>query len=282
MKNILVTGGQGQLAMCIRELSDNYQELNFCFKSSTELDITDSLAVSNFIDCQNFDYCINCAAYTAVDNAEKEKERAFSINAFGVRNLAQACKTNNVTLIHVSTDFVFDGKQITPYKEDDSVNPINVYGASKLNGENFIKQILEKYFIIRTSWVYSEYGNNFVKSMIRLGTTKDEISVVGDQIGSPTYAMDLAEFLIKIINSNSKKYSLYHYSNEGEISWYDFAIEIFRLKNINIKINKIYSKEYKTLAKRPFYSVLDKEKITKEFGVDVIFWKDSIKKQLSN
>ena len=189
------------------------------------------------------------------------------MNAEAVKYLAETCKANNTTLIHISTDFVFDGTKGTPYTEEDLPNPINVYGASKLKGEQYIQEIMNNYFIIRTSWVYSEYGHNFVKTMLRLGTERDEISVVNDQIGSPTYAGDLAKAIMEIISAKTTSFGLYHYTNEGTTSWYDFAKTIFEIKEIKIKVNPISSNNYTTQAKRPMYSVLDKTKIKQVFNI---------------
>ena len=223
-------------------------------------------------------YCINCAAYTAVDKAETESEKAFEINAIGAKNLAHVCNDHGAVLIHVSTDFVFDGEKNEPYTETDAANPISVYGASKLQGEVEIQQALKEHFIIRTSWLYSEYGNNFMKTMLRLAETRDGISVVSDQIGTPTYAGDLAEIIIQIINIKTEKYGIYHYSNEGVASWYEFAKEIFKLTENKIKVNPIPSIEYLTPAKRPQFSVLDKAKIKIDLQIKIPFWGDSLKK----
>src|SRR5690606_23203811 len=224
----------------------------------------------------DYDYCINCAAYTAVDKAETEEEKAYLVNAEAVKYLAEACKQNDTVLIHVSTDFVFDGQKGSPYTEDDPTNPIGVYGASKLKGEQYVQSILEKYFIIRTSWVYSEYGHNFVKTMLRLGKEKDEISVVNDQVGTPTYAGDLAKVILKIILNNKNLYGLYHYSNEGEASWYDFAKSIFKKCNIKINLKPIKSEEYLKTTVRTKFSVLNKDKIKNSFKVEVPVWDDSL------
>ncbi|MBO0591363.1 dTDP-4-dehydrorhamnose reductase [Cellulophaga sp. E16_2] len=277
---ILVIGANGQLGKCVKDISLKYPSYNFNFKNSKELNITQEQEIQTLFAELNFDYCINCAAYTAVDKAEDDKENAFLVNAEGVKYLAEACENSNTALIHISTDFVFDGTKENPLLENDTPNPINVYGASKLKGEEYIKDILKKYFIIRTSWVYSKYGNNFVKTMLRLGNERDEINVVNDQFGSPTYAIDLAEFIFKIINCESENYGLYHYSNEGSISWYDFAEEIFRQKKIAIKLHSINSEDYVTPAKRPFFSVMDKSKAKKQLNITVPNWKTSLQECL--
>jgi len=264
---ILITGSNGQLGKCIQDVAEEYPEYDFHFKTSTDLDITSQEKINTLFAREKFDYCINCAAYTSVDKAETDKKNAFLVNAEAVKYLAEACKYNNTTLIHISTDFVFDGTKGIPYTEDDLPNPINVYGASKLKGEQYIQGILNNFFIIRTSWVYSEYGHNFVKTMLRLGEDREELSVVNDQIGTPTYAGDLANTIMEIIITKTTNFGLYHYSNEGLISWYDFAKAIFAIKGMNIKVNPIPSEAYPTPAKRPIYSVLDKTKIKQVFNI---------------
>ena len=279
MTTILVTGGNGQLASCIKDVEKQYDDLNVIYTDHLELDICNLNQIQTFFKSNpQIDYCINCAAYTAVDKAETEAEKAFEINATGAKNLAQVCNDHDAILIHVSTDFVFDGEKNEPYTETDVANPISVYGASKLQGEVEIQQALKEYFIIRTSWLYSEYGNNFMKTMLRLAETRDGISVVSDQIGTPTYAGDLAEIIIQIINTKTEKYGIYHYSNEGVASWFEFAKEIFKLAKNKIKVNPIPSIEYLTPAKRPKYSVLDKKKIIDVFKIDIPFWRESLKK----
>jgi len=251
--------------------------INWIFKSSKELDITNEDSITKVFNNNKIDYLVNCAAYTAVDKAESEPEKAFLVNAEGVKLLANACKEYNATLIHISTDFVFDGEKTTPYMETDLPNPINVYGASKLKGEQYAQKILEKYFIIRTSWVYSQHGNNFVKTMLRLAKEKNEVGVVDDQIGSPTYAGDLAEVIYKIIKTKPQDYGLYHYSNIGEISWYGFSMAILEESDIKIKLLPIRSEEYLTSAKRPKFSVMHKLKIKENLNIIIPHWKDSLK-----
>ncbi|WP_179009469.1 dTDP-4-dehydrorhamnose reductase [Winogradskyella forsetii] len=276
MLKVLVTGKDGQLAHCINSVADQYPNLECFFKSSSELDITNFEEVGSVFGLEQFDYCINCAAYTNVDEAETEQELAFNINKLGAENLAQACVKYSVTLIHVSTDFVFDGMLPEPYKEDSKKNPLGVYGRTKLEGEKVIIATLKNHFILRTSWLYSEYGNNFLKTMLRLARERDEISVVDDQIGSPTYAVDLAKVLLRIVESKSSSYGIYHYSNKGAISWYDFAEEIFRLSESTIRLNKIKTKDYPTKANRPKYSVLDTSKIEETLGVKISKWNESL------
>ncbi|MCR8667212.1 dTDP-4-dehydrorhamnose reductase [Aestuariibaculum sp. M13] len=280
MINVLVTGGNGQLTSCIKDVEKKFDGLNVMYTDSQELDICDLNQVQSFFKSHDIDYCVNCAAYTAVDKAEDEQELAFKVNAKGVKNLALACKEYHVVLIHISTDFVFDGIKREPYTEGDQPNPISVYGASKLQGEIEIQNILEKYFIIRTSWLYSEHGNNFMKTMLCLAETRDAISVVADQIGTPTYAGDLAKVILDIVKNKTNEFGVYHYSNEGEISWFDFAKEIFKIANLNIELIPIDSSKYITKAKRPTYSVLSKEKIKNKLGVEVPHWSFSLKKVL--
>ncbi|MUU79067.1 dTDP-4-dehydrorhamnose reductase [Winogradskyella endarachnes] len=276
MLKVLVTGGGGQLAQCIKSVAGLYPKLKFTYKTSSELDITNKDEVESTFNFQAFDYCINCAAYTNVDKAESEKELAYKINVLGPKYLAETCSKHQVTLIHVSTDFVFDGNASKPYKETDSTNPIGVYGKTKLEGEQQIINTIKNHFIIRTSWLYSEFGNNFLKTMLRLADQRDELGVVGDQIGSPTYAIDLAVVIVELIESKNNAYGVYHYSNKGVISWYDFAKEIFRLNQSNIQLNKIGTKDYPTPAKRPKYSVLDTSKISQILDKKTLNWKDSL------
>ena len=281
MMNVLVTGSNGQLASCIKDLAKQYDGLNFIYTDYKELDICDLNQVNTFFKSnKKIDYCINCAAYTAVDKAESDVEKAFEINANGAKNLAIACREFDAILIQISTDFVFDGEKKEPYTETDVAKPISVYGASKLQGEIEIKQTLETYFILRTSWLYSEHGTNFMKTMLRLAETRDEISVVSDQIGTPTYAGDLADVILKIISSKNTNFGLYHYSNEGVASWYDFAKTIFEASNLKIKLNAIKTEAYPTPAKRPFYSVIDKAKIKSILGIETPNWSESLLKAL--
>lgn len=279
---VLVTGGNGQLAQCINDVRISYPNIDFVFTDVDDLDITNQEQLNLFFQSNTFDWCINCAAYTAVDQAEIHSEIANKINSLGAKNLAVACKKNNIKLIHISTDFIFDGNSIKPYAEEDKPNPISVYGASKLKGEQEIQSILKEHFIIRTSWLYSEFGHNFLKTMIRLAKEKNEINVVNDQIGTPTYAKDLAQVILKIINLNLKNYGTYHYSNIGTTNWYEFAVSIFKFKEVNFKVNPINTKDYPTLAKRPAYSVLDTSKIKRTLNIQIPNWKDSLKVAISN
>ena len=281
MIKALVTGGNGQLAQCLKDVVNHQDELDVDFQDLPDLDITNKQQLESYFLKNEFDYCINCAAYTAVDLAEEQSDLAYAVNAEGPNNLAKVCKKYQVKLLHISTDFVFDGKKQTPYLETDTPNPLGVYGASKWQGERYIQEIMEEYFIIRTSWLYSAYGNNFMKTMLRLSETRDEISVVSDQIGSPTYARDLAEALIKIILSSSTNYGIYHYSNSGAISWYDFAVEIFRQFGKKIQVKPIKTKDYPTTAKRPEYSVLYTTKIENNFDCTISDWQGSLNKVIT-
>ncbi|MBD0823355.1 dTDP-4-dehydrorhamnose reductase [Aestuariibaculum marinum] len=282
MINVLVTGGNGQLACCIKDVEVKYENLNVIYTDSQALDICDINQVQSFFKSHDIDYCVNCAAYTAVDKAEEEKELAFKVNAEGAKNLALACKEHHVVLIHMSTDFVFDGTKTEPYTEEDQSNAISVYGASKLQGEIEIQNILEEHFIIRTSWLYSEHGHNFMKTMLRLAEIRDEISVVSDQMGTPTYAGDLAKIILEIIIEKSKDFGIYHYSNEGgSVSWFGFAKAIFEQTRIDIKVNAITTEQFPTKAKRPAYSVLNKEKIRSKLNIEIPDWDLSLEKALS-
>ncbi len=284
---ILVTGANGQLGQSLQWMASKYPEVHFVFCSSTDLDITNlDHCDSVFTEIQP-NYCINTAAYTAVDKAESEPEKAHLINVVGAQNLAEVCKKHQTTLLHLSTDFVFDGDKNAPYTEEDIPNPTGVYGQTKLEGERAIQSVLEAYYIIRTPWVYSQFGNNFMKTMLRLASERDSISVVNDQIGTPTNALDLAEALIKIILTDIQQpttdnFGIYHFSNEGSCSWYDFAKMIFEINNIRINLQTIPTSSFPTPARRPKYSVLDKTKIKAVFGVEINNWEQSIEKLKDN
>lgn len=279
---VLVTGGNGQLAQTIHSIANQFPSLDVTITNSKELDITSKKGVEQFFDINKISWCINCAAYTAVDNAENESEKAYEVNGIGVKLLADSCKKFNTKLIHISTDFVFDGNKQSPYNESDLTNPQTVYGRSKLEGENWVISTLEHYFIIRTSWLYSEFGNNFLKTMLRLGETKENVNVVNDQIGSPTYSRDLTVFIMKIIERNSNAFGLYHYCNLGEVSWFEFAKSIFEIAAIKTNVNPISTENYPTTAKRPHYSVLNISKAQQTFDEQIPFWKDSLKKAIKN
>ena len=284
---ILVTGGNGQLGKELREFSSLHTGLEFVFLSREELPIHQFELVRNYFNTLKPAYCINCAAYTAVDKAESEKELAFLINGEAVGVLAAVCKEHNTKFVHISTDYVFNGKTAVPYKESFPTDPINVYGASKLEGEVQAMQLNPDSIIIRTSWLYSSLGKNFVKTMVQLMSEKDEIKVVKDQLGSPTNTADLAETIFNIIGlCHLQIYDwnpgIYNFSNEGIISWYDFAKEIKEITNSPCDVKPISTAEYPTLAKRPAYSVLDKTKIQKTFGVKLKKWNDSLRTCISN
>ena len=273
---ILVTGSNGQLGKELKQLEASFPQFDFIFLSREDLPIHHFELVRNFFKGYHPQYLINCAAYTAVDKAESEKELAFQINAESVGVLAAVCKEYQTHFIHISTDYVFDGTATTPYTEDSPVNPQSVYGASKLKGEKEALQFNPEAVIIRTSWVYSEFGKNFVKTMLKLMSEKEELNVVSDQVGSPTYAADLAEAILKIISSGKWHPGIYHYSNEGVISWYDFAVAIKELSGSNCSVKPIPTSRYPTPAKRPAYSVLDKTKIQAVFGLRLKDWKSSL------
>jgi dTDP-4-dehydrorhamnose reductase len=276
---LLVTGCNGQLGSEIQELAGSFSDYSFVFTDVHNLDLTDHETVKEFIQQGNFDVMINCAAYTAVDKAETDEALCDAINHKAVKTLAEAARANKIKLVHISTDYVFDGTKTTPYTEEDLPNPQSVYGLTKLQGEQAMQKINPaNSIIIRTSWVYSSYGNNFVKTMLRLGAEREELNVVSDQIGSPTYARDLAkailEILPKIKNDNVE---LYHYANAGTCSWYDFAKAIFKIKGMKVKVNPIPTSQYPTPAKRPMYSVMDSSKFRKQYRENMPQWERSLK-----
>ena len=275
--NILVTGSNGQLGSEIRELSSNYS-YTFFFTDRNNIDITSKDSIKAFCQTNNINVIINCAAYTAVDKAESDELNADLVNRKAVKKLALVSSELNIKLIHISTDYVFDGRNFKPYCEEFQTNPQGVYGKTKLDGENEMRDINPKNsIIIRTSWVYSSFGNNFVKTMLRLGREKESLGVIFDQVGTPTYARDLALTILDIIPKiTNEKVEIYNYSNEGVLSWYDFAKEIMRMAKLNCKINPIQTFEYPTPAKRPYFSLLNKSKIKSTFNIEIPFWKDSL------
>ena len=282
MISVLITGSNGQVGNEIRDfiLNDEYVILDFEFYFTDRkiLDITDKDAVEAFCIQNNIEVIVNCAAYTAVDKAEEDAVTADRVNHLAVKNLAQVAKEKHIKFIHTSTDYVFDGKNYKPYVETDSTDPVSVYGQTKLDGEKAMQEINpENSIIIRTSWVYSSYGNNFVKTMLRLGKERESLGVIFDQVGTPTYAKDLAQTILEIIPKiKNEKVEIYHYSNEGVLSWYDFAKEIMRMLSLDCQINAIETKEYPTPATRPHYSLLNKSKIKKEYNIIIPYWKDSL------
>ena len=273
---IAVTGSDGQLGKELRSLAPSFPEFEFLFLSREQLPVQNKQQAEYFFEKNRVQFLINCAAYTAVDKAEAEKEIAFQINADAPGILAAACSKNNASFIHVSTDYVFDGSSAVPYKEDFSTNPQSVYGASKLKGEELAIENNPDSIIIRTAWVYSEFGKNFVKTMLQLMKDKEHISVVSDQVGSPTYAADLASAIMKIIQSKNWKAGIYNFSNEGIISWYEFAVAIKEIAKLTCNINPIVSAQYPTPAKRPAYSVLDTTKIQQTYNINPPEWKKSL------
>jgi dTDP-4-dehydrorhamnose reductase len=280
---VLVTGANGQLGQAIQSISGNYPEIDFVFCDLSTLDITNVNQIKETFKKFKPNYCINASAYTAVDKAESEPEKAFSINVTGAKNLAEACKENNTILLHISTDFVFDGNKKVPYSEEDVPKPTGVYGQTKLDGEKAIQKTFDNYFIIRTSWVYSQFANNFMKTMLRLGLERDSLSVVNDQIGTPTNAVDLAEVLVKVIKTYNSQltthnFGIYNFSNEGQCSWYDFAKKIFEINDIEIDLKPIPTSSYPTPAKRPAFSVLNKTKIKNLFDLQICNWEESLRK----
>lgn len=277
MKKILVTGGNGQLGNCFLKLSGDYQDrYQFTFTDSATLDITDPDQISDFFTELKPDFCINASAYTAVDLAETEKEKAFAVNAAGVAHLAEACCDNNCTLIHISTDYVFDGDTNISYSEDNFTNPQGVYGASKREGEELALAINPKTIVIRTSWLYSEFNKNFVKTMLNLFTIKDELGIVADQYGQPTNANDLADAVMTIIEKEPKTYGIFHFSNQPETTWFDFASKIAELSGSDIKLNAITTEQFPTPAKRPKRSTMALDKIEEKYGIQPKHWENSL------
>jgi dTDP-4-dehydrorhamnose reductase len=276
LKKVLVTGAGGQLGQALKKAAPAHIGLEFYFAASNEADITSNESLDEVFSNFKPDYVINAAAYTAVDKAESEPEKAHLINVTGAAKLATACLKRGCVLLHVSTDFVFDGSSTAPYTEEDVPNPTGVYGKTKLEGEQQVAAIVPEHYIIRTSWVYSEFGNNFKKTMLRLATERDSLSVVNNQRGTPTNANSLAEALIAIINSNKTAYGIYNYSNEGEATWYDFAKKIFEVNNVSINLQPIPTSAFPTPAKRPAYSVLNKTKIKEVFNLTIPNWQTEV------
>lgn len=278
---ILVTGCNGQLGTKLRELQASLPAHTFFNTDIAELDITDKQAVENYVGSHHIDGIVNCAAYTAVDKAEADATVARNINAIAPGILAQSVERRSGWMLHVSTDYVFDGTACTPYREDCRPNPTGVYGRTKLEGEQLVMDGCRRSIIVRTAWLYSEYGSNFVKTMMRLGHEREELSVVYDQVGSPTYAGDLAQAIVSIIRSldaGEAEYGVFHYTNEGAVSWYDFTKAIHRIARIKgCKVSAIRSEQYPTPAKRPAYSVLDKAKIKNTYSIDIPYWEDSLR-----
>jgi dTDP-4-dehydrorhamnose reductase len=276
MNNIIVFGASGQLGQCIKTVAALKRIDNIVFLPESEANILDVDGLQKVFEQYKPSYVINCAAYTAVDKAEDDTELAGKINKTGAENLAIQCKNHGAVLIHISTDFVFKGDVAHPLKETDEASPISVYGQTKLDGELAVAAALTEHFNIRTGWLYSEYANNFVKTMIKLGTDRDELRIIADQVGTPTYAIDLAEFILLVITSQSEAYGTYHYSNEGVTSWFDFARAIFDISATQVKAVPIRTDEYPTRATRPSYSVMDKTKAKQTFNIEIPYWRDSL------
>ena len=278
MSKILVFGASGQLGTCLKTVAQKQEITDITFPPEGTGNILDIPALRHLFEAEKPAYVINCAAYTAVDKAEDESTLAAEINCTGAENLAVLSKEYAATLIHISTDFVFAGDVVKLLQEKDEASPISVYGLTKLKGEKAIVAAMDSYYILRTSWLYSEHGNNFVKTMVKLGTERDELKVIADQIGTPTYAIDLAEAIFQIIAADKKAYGVYHFSNEGVTSWYDFAKAIFDLSNTEVRLYPIPTSEYPTKAQRPAFSVMDKTKIKRTFNIEIPYWRDSLSK----
>jgi dTDP-4-dehydrorhamnose reductase len=282
IKTILVTGSSGQLGQSLKAIAQNHPDVDFTFATRVDLDLSNEQSIIDYFQHHHVDLIVSCAAYTAVDKAESEPELANQINHLAIKQLAEVASQQNTKLIHISTDYVFNGQQYRPYIETDEVEPKSVYGESKLKGEQALLEALPNNgLIIRTSWVYSAYGNNFVKTMLRLGQERDSLNVIFDQVGTPTYAGDLAKAMMTIVASdafNQQKVTteIYHYSNEGVCSWYDFAKAIFELSSIDCNVSPIETKDYPTPATRPHYSLLNKAKIKQRFAITIPYWKDAL------
>lgn len=281
MKHLLVTGANGQLGQAIRVLAESHPTYRFYFTDIETLDICNKEAVTSFIQSNRINYILNCAAYTAVDKAEQEEDKATLVNKEAVRILGEAAHLAGAKMIHISTDYVFNGMGCFPYTENDIPAPVSAYGRTKLAGERVLQDVCPAAVIIRTSWLYSEFGNNFVKTMIRLGKEREKLSVVFDQVGTPTYAGDLAKAMLAVVDSdqsNGFTPGVYHYSNEGVCSWYDFALKIMLLSGANCQVEPIETKDYPTPTERPAFSVLNKAKIKKRYTITIPHWEESLRK----
>lgn len=273
---IVVLGASGQLGSCLKKTSAERNLTDISFPSEEQANILDKDLLDKLFSTEKPQYVINCAAYTAVDKAEDDVETCRKVNRDGAAYIAEVCKKHHATLIHISTDFVFRGDVPKLLSETDPAEPENIYGLTKLEGEAAIAEILPEHYTIRTSWLYSEFGNNFVKTMLRLGRERDQLGVIVDQVGSPTYAIDLANVVLDIVDSGNKAYGVYHYSNEGVTSWYDFAKAVFDISNTQVILNPVKTSEYVTKAVRPAYSVMDKTKIKNTFSIQIPYWRDSL------
>ncbi|MEA5458631.1 dTDP-4-dehydrorhamnose reductase [Arcicella sp. LKC2W] len=279
--NILVLGGTGQLGQCLGKVASQRNITAITFADEIVGNILDIDVLEKLFTQEKPTHVINCAAYTAVDKAEDEVELSRKINRDGAENIAKLCVKHNSILLHISTDFIFEGNVPTLLNEDSPAEPISVYGLTKLEGEKAITDVLDRHYILRTAWLYSEFANNFMKTMIKLGTDRDSLGIIADQVGTPTYGVDLAGALLDIIASEKEAYGIYHYSNEGAVSWYDFAQAIFELGNITVAVKPLKTSEYPTKATRPAFSVMDKSKIKNTFGITVPYWRDSLKVAIS-
>lgn len=279
--NILITGANGQLGNEMRILGAQQSQHKLFYTDVEDLDITNKSAIYDYVSNNDIELIVNCAAFTAVDRAENEEPLARLLNALAVLNLGEVATEKGAKIIHISTDYVFDGKAYTPYRETDCPNPASAYGRTKLEGEQLLMQACPAAVIIRTAWLYSEFGNNFVKTMLRLGRERDSLNVVFDQIGSPTYALDLAQAIMTIINADKWIAGVYHFTNEGVCSWYDFTKAIHQLAGIECNVTPIRSEQYPTPTERPHYSVLDKAKIKEDYGVAVPHWHEALQKCVS-
>jgi dTDP-4-dehydrorhamnose reductase len=276
MKKTIVIGANGQLGQCLKKVAQRRGIDGLVFPDEAHADILNVEILDRLFSTEKPAFVINCAAYTAVDKAESDVELATAINETGAKNLAILCKKFNAILIHISTDFVFEGNEVKLLKEEDLANPINVYGSTKLDGEKAIAKIFDQFYILRTAWLYSEFANNFVKTMLKLGAERDELNIISDQIGTPTYAIDLANTIFDIMAAEKQAFGIYHYSNEGVTSWYDFAKAIFDISETEVKVNPIPGTAYPTPAQRPAFSVMDKTKIKSTFNITIPYWRDSL------
>lgn len=276
MSKIIVLGASGQLGTCLKMVSTRRGVTDIAFPAEDQGNILDVAGLEALFTEHAPQYVINCAAYTAVDKAEDDLALARRVNRDGAENLARLCQSHGAVLVHVSTDFVFQGDTPKLLTEEDEALPISVYGLTKLEGEQAITDTLEAHYILRTSWLYSEYGNNFVKTMLKLGADRPELSIIADQVGAPTYAIDLADAILSIIESGKSAYGTYHYSNEGTISWYDFAQAIFDISGSQVKLHPITTAQYPTRAMRPAFSAMNKSKIKSTFSLEIPYWRDSL------
>ena len=278
MTTILITGSKGQLGNEMQQAAVRYPQFNYIYTDVDELDICDKTALNAFVKANSVDFIVNCAAYTAVDKAEDDVELCYKINSDAVRNIGEVATSNGIKVVHVSTDYVFDGTNHIPYTENQEVCPATVYGKSKLAGEQALIENCKEVVIIRTAWLYSSFGNNFVKTMMKLGTERDSLNVIFDQIGSPTYAADLAEAIMKVISAENFVPGIYHFSDEGVCSWYDFTKTIHKIAGISCNVQPIESKDFPARTPRPHYSVLNKAKIKSTYGITIPHWEESLEK----